>query len=218
LLTNSSASSLTWSLISTSSWLNVSTTGGALAAGGTSNVTISLTAAVNNFRVGTYTANVEFTNWNSHVAQTLPFTLQVLEPLIIAPAGGFTSAGPPGGPFSVTAQNFTLSNSASVSLNWSLSNTSSWLNVSPPSGTLASGGQTTVAASLNSTATNLPAGTFVSTVFFTNQFSGVVQNLQFTLIANNNLVQNGGFETGDFTDWTLNGYYASFGNLFCRAW
>jgi len=204
-LTNSSASSLTWSLINTSSWLNASVTTGTLTANGTNIVTITLTAAANSLAVGTYGATMEFTNWNSHIVQTLLFTLHVLEPLIITPMTGFTSTGSVGGPFNVMTQSFTLNNSAVASLNWHIANTSSWLNVSPVSGTIAVSGQTMVAASLNSAASNLVSGIYNSTVFFTNQTSGVVQNRQFTLSIGQPLIQNGGFETGDFTGWTLNG-------------
>jgi hypothetical protein len=48
------------------------------------------------------------------------------------------------------------------------------------------------------------SGIYNSTVFFTNQTSGVVQNRQFTLSIGQSIIQNGGFETGDFTGWTLN--------------
>ncbi|HSY74779.1 MAG TPA: protease pro-enzyme activation domain-containing protein [Dongiaceae bacterium] len=206
LLTNSSATSFTWSLINTSSWLNASMTNSALAANATTNVTITLTAAnANSLAVGTYAANVKFTNWSTHVVQNVQFTLQVFEPLIISPANGFIARGAVGGPFDVTAQNFILSNSASASLNWRIANTSAWLNVSPVAGSLAGGAQINIAASLNSTATNLVSGIYNSTVFFTNQTSGIVQNRQFTLSIGQSIIQNGGFETGDFTGWTLNG-------------
>ncbi len=205
LLTNASAASLVWSLVNTSAWLNASATGGILPANGTSGVTISLNAAASSLSVGTYTATVQFTNGTTHVVQNLQFSLQVLEPLVITPATGFSASGVVGGPFTVTAQNFILTNLSSASLNWGIANTSVWLNVSPTGGTLAGGGQVTVAAGLNSAASNLVAGAYAATVFFTNQTSGTVQSRQFALTVSQSLVQNGGFETGDFTGWTLNG-------------
>jgi len=205
LLTNTSAGSLTWSLVNTSAWLNASVTGGTLPANGTNGVTISLNSAVNSLAVGAYTATVQFTNGNTHVVQGLQFNLQVLEPLAITPATGFTASGVVGGPFTVTAQNFTLSNLSSASLNWGIANTSVWLNVSSTGGTLAGGGQATVAAGLNAAASNLVAGAYAATVFFTNQTSGSVQSRQFALTASQSLVQNGDFETGNFTGWTQSG-------------
>jgi hypothetical protein len=202
-LTNSSASALNWSLINTSSWLNFSPHSGALAGGQQTSVTASLTAAANSLAVGTYSANVWFTNQATRIAQLRQFTLQVLPPLAVSPTNGFNSAGSVGGPFSITSQNFLLSNIGSASLNWSVLNTSSWLNASPTSGTLSAGGQTTLTASLTSTANSLAAGTYTASLVFTNQ-NGWAVSLPFTLQIGP-LVQNGGFETGNFAGWTQSG-------------
>jgi subtilase family serine protease len=125
--------------------------------------------------------------------------------LVITPASGFAASGAAGGPFNVTTQDFLLTDSSAASLAWTLANTSPWLNVSPGSGTLASGGQTTVTANLNSAAYNLAVGTYSANVWFTNQTTGAAQLRQFTLLVGQSLVQNGGFETGDFTGWTQSG-------------
>jgi hypothetical protein len=203
-LTNSSASPLTWSLINTSAWLNASATSGTLAASATNSVTVSLTAAANSLAVGTYAAIVTLTNWDTHNVQNLQFTLQALQPLVVTPAAGFIGSGPVGGPFSVTSQDFLLTNSGTISLNWSLINTSAWLTASG-GGTLAASATTTATVSLSSTATNLATGTYTANVWFTNQTSGGARSLQFKLLVNQPLVQNGGFETGDFTGWTQSG-------------
>jgi hypothetical protein len=123
------------------------------------------------------------------------------EPLLITPPLGFYAQGPVGGPFSVTAQTYTLTNLGTASLDWSLASTSAWLQVSPASGTLAPGGPaTTVTVTLNLAASNLLIVTYTGTVSFTNLNDGVGQDRQFTL-----LVGNGGFETGDFTCWNFSG-------------
>ncbi len=126
--------------------------------------------------------------------------------LFITPASGFSSSGLFGGPFSPTTQNLTLTNVGASSLQWSLVNPSSWLNVSPAVGTLAAGASSTVTASLNATANTLAAGVYTANVLFINQTSHVTQTRLFTLTVQlPQLVQNGGFETGDFTDWVLAG-------------
>jgi hypothetical protein len=59
--------------------------------------------------------------------------------------------------------------------------------------------------SLNSTASNLLAGIYATNLVFTNMTSGIAQSRQFTLQVGQPLLQNGGFETGDFTGWTQSG-------------
>ena len=202
-LNNSGTNPLTWSLINTSAWLNATATSGTLAVGATNSVTMSLTAAANSLAVGTYAAVDIFSNWNTHVVQSLPFTLQAQQPLVVAPATGFTSSAMGGGTFTITTQTYSLTNSGTIPLNWLLINTSAWLTASG-GGKLAAGATTTATVSLNSTATNLTTGSYTANIWFTNQTSGGAQSLLFKLLVNQSLVQNGGFETGDFTGWTLN--------------
>jgi hypothetical protein len=204
-LTNFSAASLNWSIINTSSWLNFSPASGVLASRQQTNVTANLTTAATNLAAGNYSANVWFTNQTTGIAQPYLFTLQVLLPLTLAisPTNGFTSSGPVGGPFSVTTQNFSLTNMGIASLNWSVNNTASWLTASPNSGALAAGGQTTLTVDLNSAANSLASGTYNANVVITNQNGGAA-SLPFILVVRP-LVQNGGFETGSFASWTQSG-------------
>ncbi len=103
------------------------------------------------------------------------------DPLFIAPAAGFDATGCVGGPFSMTNETFSLSNVGTNSLDWSLANTSSWLDASPGGGTLAVGGTTNVTVSLSSSAYSLTSGIYTATVWFTNLNDSVVQSCQFTL-------------------------------------
>jgi subtilase family serine protease len=146
------------------------------------------------------------TGWGTPTGTNLITALAgPLDALVITPASGFSANGLAGGPFSVTAQSFTLTNSGAASLNWSVINTSIWLNASPGSGTLTPGGPAaTVTVSLNSAASNLLAGTYTANVWFTNLNNQVAQSRQFALLVGP-LVQNGGFEAGTFTNWTQSG-------------
>jgi len=124
-----------------------------------------------------------------------------LDHLRIAPPLGFTSQGRSGGPFSATTQTYTLMNTGSKPLTWSLVNTSSWLTVSAAGGTLNRGGaSTTVTVSLNPNANSLLITHASGNVTFNNLTAGTTQNRQFDLY-----VGNGGFETGDLTYWTYVG-------------
>lgn len=122
------------------------------------------------------------------------------ETLRVTSSLGFTSFGPGGGPFTVTSQIYTLKNIGSTPVNWSLINTSSWLTVSSTTGNLNAGASTTVTISLNSTANSFLITHASGNVSFNNLTAGTTQNRQFDLY-----VGNGGFETGDLTDWTLVG-------------
>jgi hypothetical protein len=104
------------------------------------------------------------------------------EPLLITPSAGFVSSGPYGGPFSVTNQNFTLTNTAPAPLNWILANTSQWLTVSSSNGTLTSNGPAAiVSAGLDSAAALLPVGAYTNILWFTNLNDTVAQSRQFIL-------------------------------------
>jgi hypothetical protein len=88
LLTNTGTASLNWSLGAAPSWLDISNSGGTLAAGGVSaSVSVSLNAAANLLPVGVYVADLWFTNLTSGLAQDRQFTLQVGQDLVLD--GGF---------------------------------------------------------------------------------------------------------------------------------
>ncbi|MDB6065165.1 MAG: hypothetical protein JWR26_1373 [Pedosphaera sp.] len=80
--------------------------------------------------------------------------------------------------------NLVLTNTSATSLNWSLANTSAWLNVSSSSGTLpaASPAVTVTVSLIPSATTNLPAGRYYSSVSLTNLTSGTVQSRSFELV------------------------------------
>ncbi len=121
-------------------------------------------------------------------------TLRVTSPL------GFTSFGKSGGPFSVTGQTFTLANTGSTALTWSVNNSANWLNVSATGGTLNPGASTTVTVSLNANANSFLITHASGNVAFNNVPAGTTQNRQFDLY-----VGNGGFENGALDYWTLVG-------------
>jgi hypothetical protein len=149
------------------------------------------------------------TGWGSPGGQNLITDLATSDPLEITPATGFAASGAVGGPFSGSSQSISLSNSGATLLNWSLINASPWLNVSPTSGTLPSGSEATINVSLNSAANTLAAGVYSVPVWFTDLTSGVAQTREFTLRVGQPLIQNAGFETGDFTGWMQSGMLQS---------
>jgi hypothetical protein len=169
---------------------------------GTNIVTTEFTLPAN-LPVGIYSLVVTA---NGIASAPVPFVFSP-DALLVIPANGLFSAGTAGGPFNPNAISFTLTNVGASSLNWSLGNTSLWLNASLTGGPLTPGDSAaTVTVSLNSAASNLVFGTYSATLWFTNLNDHFVLGRTFTRQASPpQLVQNGGFETGDFTGWTQSG-------------
>ncbi len=143
------------------------------------------------------------TGWGSPVGMGLISALIAppVEPLVVSPLLGFTAFGPVGGPFNVASETYTLTNIGAAQVQWSVVSTSSWLNVSSSGGVLSPGGPSAnVVVGLNAAATNLLLGNYSANVVITDTTSGASQVVQFNLASG-----NGGFETGDLTDWTLTG-------------
>jgi hypothetical protein len=131
----------------------------------------------------------------------------------VLPATGFTATGPVGGPFIPAAQDFTISNLGGTPAVWRVVESSAWLAVSQSSGTVAAGGQTNFTITLTAKADQLTARIYKTTVTVRNKKNQIVQNLPFTLRIGQNIVSNGGFETGDFSGWNLNATSTQVSNL-----
>lgn len=96
--------------------------------------------------------------------------------LQISPAADSVITCPAGGPFTPPFAVYSLTNSGSVPLSWSLGNTSSWLNVSLASGALSLGAPAVpISVVPNSIAASLPPGSYVSALLFTNLNNGFYQ-------------------------------------------
>ncbi len=155
------------------------------------------------------------TGWGSPSGGSLIIALTQPDGFQITPGRGAVANGPVGGPFTLSTQTLSLTNAGKPAFNWSLGSTSAWLNVSSSSGTLtAGGGATSVSLTLNPVANLLAAGVYTANFWFTNLSSGLAQLRQFTLQAGQELVQDGGFEAGDFSYWTLSGGLSAYTNNF----
>jgi len=214
ILTNAGTTSLSWTAAASATWLAASPASGTLVRAGTVPVNLSLTAAAVNLPVGSYTSIVTFSNAASGSAHASQFTLQVTEPLTILSGGGFTASGEVGGPFTPASTAFILTNTRASSLSWTAVPSAAWLTASPASGTLAHDTTTTVTASLNAATKTLPGGLYTNTLTITDQASGNSESDAFILKVGQSLVVNGGFETGDFTGWTLVGDTVTRGEIY----
>jgi len=174
ILTNRGASPLAWTASTSQTWITVSPTGGNLDAGATVTVTVSLNAANVSPTTGTYSGTVSFLDTTSGVSQSRPVNVNVTGPpsLTVSPTGSFTATGGAGGPFTPSSVTYTLTNTGAPSMNWTATNTSTWLSLSSNGGTLAAGASTTITASINSSANSMATGSYTDSVNFVNVTNG----------------------------------------------
>ena len=191
------------------SWLKISPFKGTLAPGDTTNLTVSFTAATSNLAAGTFTANYKFTNLTVHASQTVPFKFTMLPALSATPTKGFVANGAVGGPFDISSQDFTILNRSATTNVWKAARLAtrlaSWISIIPTNAGVVDGnfGTASFTVALNTNANRLAAGTFTTSVYLYNQLNQLVQTIPFTVRVGQNIVSNGGFETGDFRGWTL---------------
>ena len=91
----------------------------------------------------------------------------------VSSSDGLSSSGQQGGPFSPSSKDYTVQNTGSGTLSWSVSKVQNWVSLSQSSGTLGAGQSTTVTVSVNSNANSLSAGSYSDTVSFTNNTNGL---------------------------------------------
>jgi len=211
-LTNAGAAPLSWSLVNTSVWLVATKSSGTLAPGAGDLTTVALNTVASNLPAANYTATVSFSNITSQVGHYRYFALTTTDPLqIVLPAPLWFNIQP--GAFSLTAPQFIiLTNPTARRLNWGLNNTSSWFTVRPAGGRLLPGAQTSLIVTPTWPTGNLADGYYAATFQITNLNSQEVQLVPASLDVG--LVVNGGFETGDFSDWSLNGNTNLNGNVY----
>jgi hypothetical protein len=85
-------------------------------------------------------------------------------------------------PVGPATRTYSLTNSGTASLDWTLAYSVSWLDASATDGTLAPGGPTVeVAVNPNAAANSLPLGNYSADVWFTNLNDSSVQSRRYTL-------------------------------------
>ena len=204
-LTNSEDFPLTWALMKTNpaTWLNASPKGGVLAAHDTTNVMVHLTQAVKALAVGNYTTSLKFTNVTSRSARAASFQLHVLRALSVSPTNAVVINGAVGGPFFPGALDFNIANIGATSAVWKVTKSAGWLAVNQTTGNVAGASATAFTVNVTTNANKFQAGTYTATVSVLNQKNQIVRSLPFTLRIGQSLVNNGDFETGNFSGWEV---------------
>jgi hypothetical protein len=88
--------------------------------------------------------------------------------LTVDPAGGFSTSGPAGGPFTPGSVDYTLHNHASAPISYQVNTNQPWLSPASATGTVPGGGTVTVTVSIASDAAALSVGTYGGTIRFVN--------------------------------------------------
>ncbi len=125
----------------------------------------------------------------------------------VSPSGVVSVTGTVGGPF--PAATYTLINSGTAVVNWTVVDSQPWLAVTPAGGTLAAGATVAVAASFNTASRSLRSGSYAAALTFTNTTSNVVQTRTLNLAVEpfTETIFADGFESGtlDPARWTASG-------------
>jgi hypothetical protein len=212
-LTNAGGSDLDWSITKTVNWLTLSSTQGTLAAGATTNVTVSLNENAGMLVPGSYNDVLEFINvttgaGNTNRLVTLTVTATPGELAVLTPTN-LTTTGTVGGPFNPASTTCTLTNGGGSPLDWAITTTADWLTVSASDGTLAPGANIDITVALNDNANALLPGNYTNAIAVTNVTAGTGTNFFVTLTVNPPIVSL--TATVNNTDWgTVNPTNASY--------
>jgi hypothetical protein len=157
-VSNAGGGTMSWTAAESASWLSLSPTSGTNAG------TITVTPSITGLAAGTYTTDVTVTAAGvSGSPKTIPVTFTVDPPappvLSVTPSSLSFSATQGGS--SPAAKTLAVSNTGGGSMDWTASESATWLSVSPGSGTNA--GTVTVTPSI----TGLAAGTYTTDVTVT---------------------------------------------------
>lgn len=203
-ITNVGPGTLTWSLGVDSAWVSVTPTNGTLTPGAGTSIVVTLNSTASSLVLGDYAAHLTLSNLSNGDLHYRTFTLHVSDPLLVTASPGLSFGGPPGGPFNVSAQSCLLTNTGLQSVSWAFLGGPPWLNVSPDHGTLNPNGSMAISCSPNANAADLPQGAYAGAVQFTNLTAGAAESAPSSILVGP-LLLNGGFETGDFAEWSSNG-------------
>ena len=89
--------------------------------------------------------------------------------MLVTPGSGLQATGPLGGPFTPEAVVYTIDNTSSAPIDYTVGKTASWLTITNGAGSIGAGSSVQVTVAINSTANTLGNGTYADTITFTNQ-------------------------------------------------
>ena len=173
-LLNSTAQTMTWSVVHSQPWVSVTPESGTINPGVSTIISVSINS--NTLTYGVYTNLLTFSNGFDNVTETRQVILNVAKVLRVTPITTNGFHGPVGGPFTSGTRTLTLTNQYNGTATWSLTHTQSWLTCSSTNGGITVGRSGSVVISVNSNALALPAGWYADTLCFSNTADGLIES------------------------------------------
>ncbi len=164
-LTNSSDDVFTWTASNGADWLELTPSVGALPAGASNVVTVAFNANVLSLAPGEYTDTIAFSNSAGVVEQRLVVLTVQSTALAVSP-GDEMVVGSELGATSAAQRIYTVSNTGSTPLNWTLTPTTSWVNASSLAGALAPGESEAVIVTIDDAIAGFAVGEYSTSLLF----------------------------------------------------
>lgn len=148
-------------------------TGTLPATGGSTNVTVSLGAAINSLAAGVYIEDVMFEDLTNSLTTVRRHTVEVGQTLFtVTPGNGLETGGPLGGPFNGT-QVYTVTSDRPTPVSVEISGSDPWISLNGVAGPVVlnlsgTGDSDTVTVGIGAAANSLAAGIYNGSVAFTN--------------------------------------------------
>jgi hypothetical protein len=183
---STNSGTINWSLSGVPAWLTPSVSSGSAGTTAT-NVTFTVNAA--SLTSNTYNATITFTNTTNGQGNTTRMAVLTIavsnQPVLqLTPATDIATVGNPGGPFTPTSWTYTIAASQGT-VNFTVTGIPSWLECSPRSGSVGTGG-TSIGFLVNSNPNSLAPGNYTTVINFTNSDTGLgttTRNAQVTVNA-----------------------------------
>jgi len=178
-LTNTGPDSLQWTASTNVPWLTATPVSGTLVAGESATVEVSLNELADELASGTHAGSITFSNSTTGDSFDRLVSLNIQDSMVVTPPSYSLHFGFVNGPYPATTNAFSVSNSGTSTLTWSLSNSADWVETDILGGTLEAGASTNIMVTFTAQADALPAGYSYTPFLFSNETAQLSQSRNF---------------------------------------
>ena len=161
-LKNTGGTAINFSISNTKNWIDLSLSNGRLEPNASKSLKVSINNYANLLNAGEHNDKIQVKNTTNHIGDTeIPVFLTVNEKpgkLEVTPQETFFSSGEKGGDFSPKSKEYTLKNTGGTAINFSISNTKNWIDLSISNGSIEPNARISLKVSINNYANQLDAG------------------------------------------------------------